>query len=164
MIYIVEAGHEEDDESERVTKATAADMADIEVKVSSSKVNAALKEMLRIKRDHPEDKIVVVSQFTSFLSIIQSYMHENKFRYVRLDGSMSQPDRADVVKAFQSQGKKSPTVLLLSLRAGGVGLNLTAANHLLLLDPAWNPAAEWQVRDVHVFKIQAKKLTGENLS
>ena len=164
MIYIVEAGHEEDDESERVTKATAADMADIEVKVSSSKVNAALKEMLRIKRDHPEDKIVVVSQFTSFLSIIQPYMHENEFRYVRLDGSMSQPDRADVVKAFQSQGKKSPTVLLLSLRAGGVGLNLTAANHLLLLDPAWNPAAEWQVRDVHVFKIQAKKLTGENLS
>ena len=48
---------------------------------------------------------------------------------------------------FQSPGKTSPTVMLLSLRAGGVGLNLTAANHLLLLDPAWNPASEWQCFD-----------------
>ena len=60
---------------------------------------------------------------------------------------MSHGVRADTVRAFQSCGPRSPTVMLLSLRAGGVGLNLTAANHLLLLDPAWNPASEWQCFD-----------------
>ena len=60
---------------------------------------------------------------------------------------MSHQDRAEAVRVFQSSGKTSPTVMLLSLRAGGVGLNLTAANHLLLLDPAWNPASEWQCFD-----------------
>ena len=60
---------------------------------------------------------------------------------------MSHQDRAEAVRVFQSPGKTSPTVMLLSLRAGGVGLNLTAANHLLLLDPAWNPASEWQCFD-----------------
>ena len=60
---------------------------------------------------------------------------------------MSHQDRAEAVQVFQSSTESSPTVLLLSLRAGGVGLNLTAANHLLLLDPAWNPAIEWQCFD-----------------
>ena len=48
------------------------------------------------------------------------------------------------MRAFQCRRPGSPALLLLSLKAGGVGLNLTAANHLLLLDPAWNPASEWQ--------------------
>ena len=61
--------------------------------------------------------------------------------------TMSHQDRAEAVQVFQSSTESSPTVLLLSLRAGGVGLNLTAANHLLLLDPAWNPAIEWQCFD-----------------
>ena len=60
---------------------------------------------------------------------------------------MSHQDRAEAVRVFQSGSKNSPDVMLLSLRAGGVGLNLTAANHLLLLDPAWNPASEWQCFD-----------------
>ena len=60
---------------------------------------------------------------------------------------MSHQDRAEAVRVFQSTGKSSPAVMLLSLRAGGVGLNLTTANHLLLLDPAWNPASEWQCFD-----------------
>merc|ERR1712130_964338 len=62
-------------------------------------------------------------------------------------GTMSHQDRTRAVTLFQSKSKKSPKVMLLSLKAGGVGLNLTAANHLLLLDPAWNPASEWQCFD-----------------
>ena len=103
--------------------------------------------MLRIRRDHPEDSMIVVSQFTSFLSVIQPLLRLHDFRYTRLDGSMSHPERADVIKVFQGNGKNRPRVLLLSLKAGGVGLNLTAANHLFLLDPAWNPASEWQCFD-----------------
>ena len=82
---LLEAGRDEEEDDE-VATATAADMEDIEVKISSSKVNAAIKEMLRIKRDHPDDKIVVVSQFTSFLSIIQPLIREQGFSFVRLDG------------------------------------------------------------------------------
>jgi len=142
---LLEAGQDEDELD--AAKTTATEMEDIKVTLSSSKVNAALTEMARIKRDHPNDKIVVVSQFTSFLSVIQGLLREQGFDYVRLDGTMNQELRADVIREFQRKGKGSPKVLLLSLKAGGVGLNLTSANHLLLLDPAWNPASEWQCFD-----------------
>merc|ERR1712142_286307 len=139
---LLEAASE--DEEEDKTDGTLADMKDIFVNVSSSKVNAVLKEMLRIRRDCPSDKIIVVSQFTSFLSILQPNIKEQGFSLVRLDGTMSLSERSAVVEVFQASSVNSPQVMLLSLRAGGVGLNLTAANHLLLLDPAWNPASEWQ--------------------
>ena len=67
--------------------------------------------------------------------ILQPLMREQNFSLTRLDGTMSHMVRSEVVTAFQSDHPRSPKVLLLSLKAGGVGLNLTAANHLLLLDP-----------------------------
>merc|ERR1712055_1275716 len=91
----------------------------------------------------------------------------------RLDGSMCLEERAEVVKAFQSTKTGSPKVLLLSLKAGGVGLNLTAVNHLLLLDPAWNPASEWQCfdrthrlgqkKDVTIYKYITKNSIEETM-
>ena len=135
----------------------------IEFNESSSKVNAALKEMIRIRDEAPTDKMIIVSQFTSFLSMIQPIIADNGFKFVRLDGSMSHMDRTEAVNLFQKKTASSPNVMLLSLKAGGVGLNLTAANHILLLDPAWNPAAEWQCfdrahrigqeKDVHIYKF-----------
>ena len=122
-------------------------MKDIVVECSSSKVNSTLKELLRVWRDFPADKIVIVSQFTSFLSMLQPLLRKRKISFVRLDGSMNHMKRTESIKSFQSRNNNSPKVLLLSLKAGGVGLNLTAANHLMLLDPAWNPAAEWQCFD-----------------
>lgn len=122
-------------------------MKDIVVECSSSKVNSTLKEVLRVARDFPGDKIVIVSQFTSFLSMLQPLLRKRKISFVRLDGSMNHMKRTESIKSFQSRNNNSPNVLLLSLKAGGVGLNLTAANHLMLLDPAWNPAAEWQCFD-----------------
>jgi len=142
---LLEAG--QDDEEDDKGQTSLADMEDIVVKVSSSKVNAVIKEMLRIQRDCPDDKIIVVSQFTSFLNILQPLIKEKNFSMVRLDGTMSHALRSETVSVFQSSKKESPKVMLLSLKAGGVGLNLTAANHLLLLDPAWNPASEWQCFD-----------------
>ena len=82
---LLEAGQDDEGEDE-VAKSTANDMEDIHVKIPSSKVNAVVREMLRIKRDCPEDKVVVVSQFTSFLSIVQTLITEEGFSYVRLDG------------------------------------------------------------------------------
>lgn len=60
---------------------------------------------------------------------------EHGFRFVRLDGSMSSKRRTQVIQEFQSSAADSPTVMLLSLKAGGVGLNLTAASHVFLMDP-----------------------------
>ena len=60
---------------------------------------------------------------------------------------MSMRQRSQVISDFQDTDPERPTVMLLSLRAGGVGLNLNVANHLLLMDPAWNPSTEDQCFD-----------------
>jgi len=81
------------------------------------------------------------------LSIIQPLLDERGYIYTRLDGSMNVHEKQSVISRFQDTTERSPSVLLLSLRAGGVGLNLTAARKLILLDPAWNPATEDQCFD-----------------
>jgi SNF2 family DNA or RNA helicase len=85
----------------------------------------------------------VFSQWTSFLDLIEPARREAGIAFTRLDGSTK--DRGAVVAHFQSAG--GPPVLLVSLKAGGTGLNLTAADHVFLLDPWWNPAVEDQAAD-----------------
>jgi SNF2 family DNA or RNA helicase len=89
--------------------------------------------------------------------------------YLRLDGSTR--DRAEVVRKFQADD--GPPVLLISLKAGGTGLNLTAADHVFLLDPWWNPAVEDQAKDrahrigqerpVMVYRMVAKDTVEERI-
>lgn len=88
-------------------------------------------------------KALVFSQWTSMLDLVQPHLEAAGHRFNRLDGSTK--DRGAVVDAFQA--KDGPDVMLLSLRAGGTGLNLTAADHVFLLDPWWNPAVEDQAAD-----------------
>jgi superfamily II DNA or RNA helicase len=88
-------------------------------------------------------KALVFSQWTSLLDLAEPHLKRGDVGYVRLDGSTR--DRAGVVRAFQEDG--GPPVLLVSLKAGGTGLNLTAADHIFLLDPWWNPAVEDQAAD-----------------
>lgn len=88
-------------------------------------------------------KALVFSQWTSLLNLIEPHLKQVGIRFTRLDGNTK--DRAGVVKEFQSEG--GPPVILLSLKAGGTGLNLTAADHVFLLDPWWNPAVEEQAAD-----------------
>ncbi|XP_024129836.1 helicase-like transcription factor isoform X2 [Oryzias melastigma] len=114
---------------------------------TSSKVEALLGNLLRLREDDSSIKCLVVSQFTRFLTILEAPLREHGFCFVRLDGSMSQKKRTQVIKEFQSSDAHSPTIMLLSLKAGGVGLNLTAASHVFLMDPAWNPATEEQCID-----------------
>ena len=96
--------------------------------------------------------MILVSQFTSLLTCVEPHLDNQGFKYTRLDGSLNIDQKSQVVLNFQDNHVDSPSVLLLSLRAGGVGLNLTAANHLLLMDPAWNPSIENQCFDrIHRF-------------
>ncbi|MPR35401.1 DEAD/DEAH box helicase [Salmonirosea aquatica] len=88
-------------------------------------------------------KILVFSQFVKHLTLLRGYLDQKKIRYAYLDGSTK--DRRYEVETFQND----PTLklFLISLKAGGVGLNLTAADYVFLLDPWWNPAIEAQAVD-----------------
>lgn len=88
-------------------------------------------------------KVLIYSQFTSMLHLIQAQINRAGYRSVYLDGST--PDREAVVRTFQ----EDPTVsiFLMSLKAGGVGLNLTAADYVFLYEPWWNDAVESQAID-----------------
>lgn len=88
-------------------------------------------------------KAILFSQWTSLLDKVEPELVARETAWVRLDGSTS--DRAGVVRQFQDPD--GPPLLLASLKAGGTGLNLTAADHVYLLDPWWNPAAEAQAAD-----------------
>ncbi len=85
-------------------------------------------------------KVLVFSQFVKLLTILRKDFDEKGIRYTYLDGSTK--DRKAEVEAFQNN--PDVQVFLISLKAGGVGLNLTAAEYVFLLDPWWNPATEQQ--------------------
>lgn len=114
---------------------------------TSSKVEALLGNLHRLRDEDSSIKCLVVSQFTRFLTILETPLREQGFSFVRFDGTMSQKRRAQIIQEFQSSEPDSPAIMLLSLKAGGVGLNLTAASHVFLMDPAWNPATEEQCID-----------------
>ncbi|KAJ8409563.1 hypothetical protein AAFF_G00229640 [Aldrovandia affinis] len=140
---------------------------------SSSKVDALMSNLLRLRQEDPSIKSLVVSQFTKFLSVLEVPLREQGISFTRLDGSMSQRCRAKAIQAFQDTARGSPTIMLLSLKAGGVGLNLTAASQVFLMDPAWNPAAEdqcvdrchrlGQTKDVVITKFIVKDSVEENM-
>jgi superfamily II DNA or RNA helicase len=108
---------------------------------NSSKTEALLDALADITADG--HKALVFSQWTSFLDRIEPHLLAANIAYLRLDGSTR--DRAAVVEAFQSES--GPPVLLASLKAGGTGLNLTAADHVFIMDPWYNPATEDQAAD-----------------
>ncbi|AKU98881.1 hypothetical protein AKJ09_05545 [Labilithrix luteola] len=114
-------------------------------------------------------KALVFSQWTSLLDLVEPHLREAGVRFTRLDGSTR--DRAGVVAEFQDEA--GPPVMLVSLKAGGTGLNLTAADHVFLLDPWWNPAVEDQAADrahrigqerpVMVYRMVAKDTVEERI-
>jgi SNF2 family DNA or RNA helicase len=114
-------------------------------------------------------KALVFSQWTSLLDLIEPRLRSAAIGFIRLDGSTV--DRASVVAQFQDA--TGPPVLLISLKAGGTGLNLTAADHVFLMDPWWNPAVEDQAADrahrigqerpVMVYRLVAEETVEERI-
>lgn len=107
----------------------------------SAKLDMLIPRLIEIAEEG--HKALVFSQFTSFLSIVKSRLDKEKIKYEYLDGKTK--DRQARVDRFQSDPKLK--LFLISLKAGGVGLNLTAADYVFLLDPWWNPAVEAQAID-----------------
>ncbi len=115
---------------------------DAEEKAAPSAKLEILFESLREIRDEGH-KVLVFSQFTKFLAILRERLDADGTRYAYLDGRTR--DRAAKVAEFQDD--PDCQLFLISLKAGGLGLNLTAADYVFLLDPWWNPAVEAQAID-----------------
>ena len=98
-------------------------------------------------------RVLVFSQFVSMLKILKNALDEDRVRYEYLDGSTQ--DRAERIDRFQQDPTVS--VFLISLKAGGSGLNLTAADTVIHFDPWWNPAVEDQASD-RAHRIGQKKV------
>jgi DNA repair protein RAD5 len=111
----------------------------------SAKTQALLTHLKNIRREDKTVKSVVFSQFTSFLDLIEPALTRDHIPFLRFDGTMSQKARAHILTEFGASPK--PYVLLLSLRAGGVGLNLTCAQNVFMMDPWWSFAVEAQAID-----------------
>jgi superfamily II DNA or RNA helicase len=108
---------------------------------SSSKLDALLERLDEVREEG--HKALVFSQFTSLLAIVRRHLDEAGVRYAYLDGATR--DRQERVEEFQNDDRCE--LFLISLKAGGLGLNLTAAEYVFLLDPWWNPAVEAQAVD-----------------
>jgi SNF2 family DNA or RNA helicase len=115
-------------------------------------------------------RALVFSQFLGHLNIVRQELDKRKINYQYLDGSTPINSRANIVKDFQS-GKGD--LFLISLKAGGLGLNLTAADYVIHLDPWWNPAVEDQASDrahrigqnrpVTIYRLVAKDTIEEKI-
>ncbi|XP_027364407.1 DNA repair protein RAD5B-like [Abrus precatorius] len=108
----------------------------------SSKVSKLLNFLQQIQRSSSGEKSIVFSQWTSFFDLLENPLRRTGIGYLRFDGKLSQKQREKVLDEFNETREKR--VLLMSLRAGGVGLNLTAASNVFIMDPWWNPAVEEQ--------------------
>ncbi len=121
-------------------------------KEESSKIKTLeeiIKEVLEANK-----KIIIFSQFTSALNKIGNKLDTNNIEYLYLDGSISAKERLKLAEEFNKGSKK---IFLISLKAGGVGLNLTSANVVVHFDPWWNPAVENQATD-RAYRIGQKNV------
>ncbi|KAF7819056.1 chromatin-remodeling ATPase INO80-like isoform X1 [Senna tora] len=99
-----------------------------------------------LKRLRAENhRVLLFAQMTKMLNILEDYMNYRKYRYLRLDGSSAIQDRRDMVRDFQH--RSDIFVFLLSTRAGGLGINLTAADTVIFYESDWNPTLDQQAMD-----------------
>lgn len=117
-------------------------LVDKKVNIDSAKL-AQLQELLLELREGGH-KVLIFSQFVDHLSLIREWLDKTKISYQYLDGSTPAKKRQKAVQDFQNGAGEC---FLISLKAGGAGLNLTAANYVIHMDPWWNPAVEDQASD-----------------
>jgi hypothetical protein len=138
----------------------------------STKMRHLLKILEDIKAKDVDGKTVVFSQFTTMLDLVECMLLRSGYKVARFDGRQQKPEiRKNIIKTFRTNTEC--TVLLASLKAGGVGLNLLPARYLVLLDPWWNSALEDQAFDrihrigqgfpVTIYKILVNKTIEEEV-
>jgi SNF2 family DNA or RNA helicase len=109
--------------------------------MSSAKIDKTMEILKGIMNDPEGEKVLIFSQWTSLLDLLEVPIDQEDWGYRRYDGSMNPKLRGDAVDDFRDS-KKDIRILLVSLKAGNAGLNLNAANNIIILDPFWNPYIE----------------------
>jgi hypothetical protein len=102
--------------------------------LASSKIRELIKILQNEVKEH---KFIVFSQFTSMLNLVEPFFRKERFRFVRYDGSMKNDEREESLRKLRSDPETR--ILLCSLKCGSLGLNLTAATRVVILEPFWNP-------------------------
>ena len=113
----------------------------------SAKIEKTMEILRGIIEDPAEEKVLIFSQWTSLLDLLEVPIDREKWNYRRYDGSMSPALRGDAVDDFRDP-RKNVRIMLVSLKAGNAGLNLNAANNVIVLDPFWNPYIEGKIPPV----------------
>ncbi|MCJ1289033.1 hypothetical protein MMC34_000565 [Xylographa carneopallida] len=134
---------------------TADQDQDIDFDTSSSKIEVLLS-ILKASHRKEGTKLILFSQWTSFLDIVQKQLDEHGYHYTRIDGKMPAARRDEALRALESDPEC--TIMLASLGVCAVGLNLVAANQVVLMDSWWAPAIEDQAVD-RVHRLGQKKKT-----
>ncbi|KAK4505189.1 hypothetical protein PRZ48_003152 [Zasmidium cellare] len=136
---------------EKNNKGEEATKADFLEGVSSSSLNRGasgklqvLDSLLHQINSTTDEKVVLVSNYTQTLDVLAKLLTSLDYRFIRLDGSVAQNKRQDLVDRFNRSPKSNSFVFLLSTKAGGSGLNLIGASRLILFDSDWNPANDLQ--------------------
>lgn len=135
------ASNAEDSEEESVTGsesdlAYSSDKAVDQRHIASTKIRKLLQLLENESDDH---KFIVFSEFTSMLDIVEPFLRNAGFRFTRYDGSMKNDDREASLERLRNDQKTR--ILLCSLRCGSLGLNLTAASRVVIMEPFWNPVS-----------------------
>jgi SNF2 family DNA or RNA helicase len=111
----------------------------------SPKIKGCIELLQRIWEENPNDKVIIFSHFTSFFFILKKFLKERDIEPLQYVGSMNPTSRNEVVKEFYRNDDCK--LMLISLKAGNSGLTLTCANHVIIMDPFWNPYVEAQAQD-----------------
>ena len=115
------------------------------VKALLAGLRRSAEESALLPADEPPIRSVVFSSWTQYLDLIEHALEQHNIKFVRLDGSMSVKARTRVLKEFKTD--PDVTVLLVSIKAGGQGLNFTAASKVYMMEPQYNPGVELQAID-----------------
>lgn len=132
-------------DEENVKKNSIINRIKMENWTSSTKIEMLVYDLYKLRSKKQTHKSIVFSQFTSMLQLVQWRLQKSGFSTVLLDGSMTPAQRQKSIEHFMTN--VDCEVFLVSLKAGGVALNLTEASRVFIIDPWWNPAAEWQSAD-----------------
>ena len=97
-----------------------------------------LLDKLLVKLIKEGNKVLIFSQFTRMLDLLEEYLQYRQYKYEKIDGSVKSKERQNAIDRFNSNEKKRD-VFILSTKAGGLGINLTSANVVIIFDSDWNP-------------------------
>ncbi|KAA8899930.1 hypothetical protein TRICI_006300 [Trichomonascus ciferrii] len=142
-----------------------------ESRIDNTGTSSKIRKLLEILTNEQSRKTIVFSQFTSMLDVVEPCLKQNNIKFVRYDGKMRPQKRDESLERLRND--KSVKVLLCSLKCGALGLNLTCANRVVLLDPWWNPMISeqaidrvhrlGQTTDVDVYELIVSKSVEERI-